>query len=62
MFVSNQNRWIAGSSKAVRNQNLISLLKFRQQQTVKHVVEADVANLSSVPLSHARASQQSRTP
>jgi len=62
MFVSNQNRWIAGSSKAVRNQNLISLLKFRQQQTVKHVVEADVANLSSVPLSHACASQQSRTP
>jgi hypothetical protein len=62
MFISDQARRIVRGSKAVGNQNLVGLLKFCKQQTVKHVVEAHVTKRSSVPLSHACASQKPRMP
>jgi hypothetical protein len=42
MLISDQTGRIARSSKAVGDKNLISLLKFGEEETVKHVVETDI--------------------
>ena len=45
----------------VRNENLVDLLKFGGEQTIKRVVEADLTVLSLAALSHAcRCLEESR--